>query len=436
MRVAWVRHQAHEPAMPDPTREAAFDLLTAVIDRRRPLEEALTALPRIEPRDRAAAHRLAAAVLRRMGTLDAVLEPWLKKEPPAPVRRVLQIGAAGLLLLGTPGHAAVATAVSLARARGLVPFAGLANAVLRRVAEAGEAALTDLDCPRLDTPSWLWGAWGADARAIAIAHQTEAPLDLTLGPGTTPPDGATPLPTGSVRYPAGTLVADVPGFAEGRLWVQDAAAALPATLLAVRPGERVADLCAAPGGKTGQLAAAGASVVALERDEKRLKRLGDNLSRWGLKADLVAADANAWRTEERFDAILLDAPCSATGTIRRHPDVARLKRPGDVASLIQAQDRLLASAIALLKPGGRLIYAVCSLQPEEGAGRIAAALAAGGVRPDGVRLDPFTEAELATLPEARTPEGFLRTHPGMWAERGGMDGFFAARLVRDGAATA
>jgi len=349
---------------------------------------------------------------------------------------VLRIGCAGLLLLGTPGHAAVATAVSLARARGLTPFAGLVNAVLRRVAEAGVAALAELDCPRLDTPSWLWTAWGTDARAIAIAHQAEAPLDLTLGPGTPPPEDAMVLPTGSVRYPAGTLVADIPGFTEGRLWVQDAAAALPARLLAVRAGERVADLCAAPGGKTGQLVAAGASVVALERDANRLKRLGENLARWGLKAELVRADANDWRPAERFDAILLDAPCSATGTIRRHPDVARLKRPADVATLTQAQDRLLASAIALLKPGGRLIYAVCSLQPEEGAGRIAAALATGGVRPSGVRLDPFTKEELAILPEARTAEGFLRTHPGMWAERGGMDGFFAARLVRDGAATA
>ena len=413
------------PPMPDPTRDAAYDLLTAVIDRRRPLEDALSALPPIEARDRAAAHRLAAAVLRRMGTLDAVLEPWLKKEPPIPVRRVLHIGAAGILLLGTPAHAAVATAVSLARSRGLTPFAGLVNAVLRRVAEAGPAALSELDGPRLDTPVWLWSAWGRDARAIAVAHQSEAPLDLTPRPGEAAPDGAVRLPTGSLRYPAGTLVSEVPGFAEGHVWVQDAAAALPARLLAVRPGERVADLCAAPGGKTGQLVLAGASVVALERDAGRLRRLRENLDRWGLQAELVRADANDWKTEERFDAILLDAPCSATGTIRRHPDVVRLKRPGDVAALTQAQDRLLASAIALLKPGGRLVYAVCSLQPEEGPGRIAVALARGGVR----RV-PFTPEELPELPEALTPDGDLRTHPGLWPELGGMDGFFAARLVR------
>jgi len=413
--------------MPDPTRDAAYDLLTAVIDRRRPLEEALSALPPIDARDRAAAHRLAAAVLRRTGTLDAVLEPWLKKEPPIPVRRVLHIGAAGLLLLGTPVHAAVATSVSLARSRGLTPFAGLVNAVLRRVSEAGPAALAELDGPRLDTPAWLWSAWGRDARAIAVAHQNEAPLDLTPRAGTDapPPEGAIRLPTGSLRYPAGTLVAEIPGFANGLLWVQDAAAALPARLLAPRPDERIADLCAAPGGKTGQLAASGASVVALERDAGRLKRLRDNLDHWGLRAELVRADANEWKPEERFDAILLDAPCSATGTIRRHPDVARLKRPGDVAALTQAQDRLLASAIALLKPGGRLVYAVCSLQPEEGPDRIAAMLAGGSVR-----LMPFTQEDLPDLPEALTPDGCLRTHPGLWPHLGGMDGFFAARLVR------
>ncbi len=416
------------PPMSDPTREAAFDLLTAVFDRRRPLDEALAALPAdVPPRDRSAAHRLAAAVLRRTGTLDAMLEPYLRKDPPAPARTVLRIGAAALLLLDTPSHAAVATAVALAKARGLAPFAGLVNAVLRKVATAGQAAMADLDPPRLDTPSWLWGSWGPQARAIALAHQHEAPLDLTPGAGTPPPDGAVVLPTGSVRYPAGTAVTDIPGFTEGRLWVQDAAAALPARLLAAGPGERVADLCAAPGGKTGQLAAAGASVVAVERDGNRLARMAGNLRRWGLAAEMVQADAAAWPTEERFDAILLDAPCSATGTIRRHPDVLRLKRPGDVASLTAAQDRLLGAAIALLKPGGRLVYAVCSLQPEEGAPRVAAALAAGGVR-----HDPFTVRELAAIPEARTADGFLRTHPGLWAERGGMDGFFAARLVRVG----
>lgn len=412
--------------MADPTREAAFDLLTAVLDRRRPLEEALDALASIDPRDRAAAHRLAAAVLRRMGTLDAVLEPLLRKEPPDPVRHVLRLGAAGLLLLDTPQHAAVATAVALTRRRGLTPFAGLVNAVLRKVAAAGPAALADLDSPRLDTPAWLWTAWGRDARAIALAHQQEAPLDITLKPGTPTPEGGSLLPTGSVRFPAGTRVADIPGFAEGAWWVQDAAAALPARLLDVQPGENVADLCAAPGGKTGQLAAAGGNVTAIERDAGRLARLTENMARWHLNAALVQADATAWQPAALFDAILLDAPCSATGTARRHPDVIRIKRPRDVQAVTQAQDALLRAAIGMLRPGGRLVYAVCSLQPEEGAPRIAAAIGQGGVR-----HDPFTPAELAAIPEARTPEGFLRTHPGLWPDRGGLDGFFAARLVRD-----
>ena len=414
-----------KPAMSDPTRDAAFTLLTAVLDRHRPLEEALDALPAQAPRDRASAHRLAATVLRRLGTLDAVLEPLLRKRPPEPVRLVLQIGAAGLLLLDTPPHAAVATAVALARTHGLAPFAGLVNAVLRRVADAGRTALEQLDAPRLDTPAWLWASWGPDARAIALAHQQEAPLDLTLRPGSAPPPGGEVLPTGSVRFPPGTHVADIPGFAAGAFWVQDAAATLPARLLAAQAGEDVADLCAAPGGKTAQLAATGANVTAVERDATRMQRLQDNLRQWHLAATFVQADAAAWTPPAPLDAVLLDAPCSATGTIRRHPDVARLKRPQDVRALTEAQDRLLAASVGLLRPGGRLVYSVCSLQPEEGAARIAAALARGGVR-----HDPFPAAAFSGLPEARTPEGFLRTHPGLWAERGGMDGFFAARLVR------
>ncbi len=409
--------------MADPTRNAAYDLLTAVFDRARPLEEALDALPALDPRDRAAAHRLAAAVLRRAGTLDAVLEPFLKKAPPAPVRHILRLGAAGLLLLETPAHAAVATAVGLARARGLAPFAGLVNAVLRRVAEHGPAALETLDSPRLDTPQWLWTTWGREARAIAEAHQREAPLDLTLRPGATAPPGGSELPTGSWRYPAGTRVTELPGFTEGDFWVQDAAAALPAMLLAPRPGEAIADLCAAPGGKTAQLAAAGAVVTAIDRDPARLVRLRENFARLKLEVTTIAADATTWQPPAPLDAVLLDAPCSATGTIRRHPDVAHLKRPRDVEQLAAGQDRLLDAACAMLRPGGRLVYAVCSLQPHEGAERIRAAL---GRLP--LASDPFAPAELSGLP--RTGEGWLRTTPALWPEHGGMDGFFAARLVR------
>ena len=410
----------HNPA--DPTREGAFDLLTAVLEQHRPLEDALDWLSECDARDRAAAHRLAAAVLRRTGSLDEVLAPWLRRAPPVPVRHILRLGAAQLLLLGAPAHAAVATSVALTRSRGLAPFAGLVNAVLRRIAEQGAATLAELDGPRLDTPGWLWASWGSEARAIATAHTAEAPLDLTVK-GSAPPGGET-LPTGSVRFPAGTRVSTLPGFASGDFWVQDAAAALPAGLLAVRPGEHVADLCASPGGKAAQLAAAGANVTTIERDGSRIARLAENLQRLRLHAEIVQADATTWRPSSLLDAVLLDAPCSATGTIRRHPDIPHLKRPRDVEALAVQQAALIAAAAQMLRPGGRLIYAVCSLQPEEGPQQMAAARAAG------LRHDPFDPAELIALPESLTPDGCLRTTPALWAERGGMDGFFAARFIR------
>ncbi len=411
--------------MRDPTREAAFDLLSAVLDRRRPLEEALDAQSGIEARDRAAGHRLAAAVLRRMGSLDAVLEPFLVKAPPPKVMHILRLGAAALLLLETPPHAAVATAVELTRTRGLAAFAKMVNAVLRRVSEAGPAALEGLDGPRLDTPGWLWSAWGKDARAIATAHLREAPLDLSIMPGREAPDGGMELPTGSWRYPAGTSVTGLSGFNEGHFWVQDAAAALPARMLAAQPGERIADLCAAPGGKTAQLAASGAHVTAVERDAKRLARLRENLARLTLSAETIEADATQWRPEAPFDAVLLDAPCSATGTIRRHPDVPHLKRPRDILALAKQQDEFIAAAAAMLKPGGRLIYAVCSLQLDEGPIRMRAA-AKTGLRPA-----PFTIEDAPGITEALTPEGYLRTTPALWPDLGGMDGFFVARFIRD-----
>ncbi|MCB4822243.1 RsmB/NOP family class I SAM-dependent RNA methyltransferase [Roseicella aerolata] len=425
----------------NPARRAAAALLDAVLVRHRPLEEALDALPTdgkphkvrgkgearpgaaLSPRDKAAGHRIAAAVLRRAGSLDAVLEPFLRREPPPAVRHALRIGAAELLLLGTPPHAAVGSAVDLVPA----PFAGLVNAVLRRVAEAGPAALEGLDAERLDTPGWLWTAWhaayGPAVRAIAAAHRVEAPLDLSLKPGAAAPEGGEELPAGGWRYPAGTRVTELPGFAEGAFWVQDAAAALPARLLAARPGERVADLCAAPGGKTAQLAATGAQVWAVERDPKRAARLRENLDRLKLPAELVVADAAQWDAGgAQFDAILLDAPCTATGTIRRHPDVPYLKRPKDVPSAAGLQRSLLEAAAKRLAPGGRLVFATCSLQPEEGEGHLAAAQALGLI-PDPVRAE-----EVPGLAAAVTPAGTLRTRPDLWAERGGMDGFFVARF--------
>ncbi len=408
------------------TRAAALTLLTAVFERRRPLEEALDALPAsLEARDRGAAHRIAGAVLRRAGSLDAVLEPFLRREPPLPVRAALRMGAAELLLLGTPAHAAVAATVDIVPR----PFAGLVNAVLRRVATEGAAVLEGLDAERLDTPPWLWSAWhaayGPGVRAIARAHQVPAPLDITLAPGAAPPEGAEPLPTGSWRLPAGTRVTDMPGLAEGQFWVQDAAAALPARLLGVTPGEKVADLCAAPGGKTAQLVAAGAQVTAVERDPRRAARLRENLARLKLDASVVEADAASWfPTGPGFDAVLLDAPCSATGIIRRHPDIPHLKRQQDIASLVDTQARLLARAASLLRPGGRLVFSTCSLQPEEGEAHLARAGALG------LEHDPIRPEELPGLEAALTARGTLRSRPDLWPERGGIDGFFAARFRR------
>jgi 16S rRNA (cytosine967-C5)-methyltransferase len=406
--------------MLDPTREAAFALLQAVLTKNTSLDVALDALPAIDSRDKAAAHRLAASVLRHGGTLDMVLEPFLLREPPLQVRHILWLGAAASLFLEAPAHAAVGTAVGLARAKKLAPFAGLVNAVLRKVVAAGPAVLDGLDMPRLDTPAWAWTSWGRDARAIATAHAREAPLDISAKPGFALNGEA--LPTGSTRFPSGTSVLDLPGFATGDIWVQDAAAALPARLLNPLPNERVLDLCAAPGGKTAQLAASGAAVTAVERDPARMGTLKGNLARLKLSVETVLADAASWRPATPYPAILLDAPCSATGTIRRHPDLLHLRKPRDIQSLTKAQDALLDAAADMLAPGGRIIYAVCSLQPEEGAARIDAACARLGLR-----RDPLS---LPELPEAVTPQGDVRTHPGMWAERGGLDGFFVARLVK------
>ena len=411
--------------MGDPTREAAFALITAVLTRNTSLDVALDALPDIDSRDKAAAHRLAATVLRHTGTLNAVLQIFLPKEPPIPVRYILWLGAAASLFLQAPPHAAVGTAVELAKTRKLNPFCGLINAVLRKVASGGIALLESLDMPRLDTPSWAWASWGADARAIATAHQREAPLDITLKPGCSLPQGefgGEQLPTGSYRFAPGTHVPSLPGFSEGNFWVQDAAAALPVSFLNIRPGERVLDLCAAPGGKTAQLAVAGGIVTALDRDASRLATLRGNLLRLKLQASLIEADATEWQPGEKFSAILLDAPCSATGTIRRHPDLLHLRRPADINAMTKLQDRLLEAAAGLLAPGGRLVYAVCSLQPQEGAQRIEATVARLGLQRQ--------ELDLAVLPEAMTREKNIRTHPGLWPDRGGMDGFFIARLVK------
>lgn len=410
-------------------RVLALDLLASVLLEGRPLEDA--APDRASPEERAFARRLAATTLRRAGQIEALLDRFLARPLPrqaARTRLLLMLGMAQILFEEVPAHAAVDTAVGLADAR----MKGLVNAVLRRSAREGPALVEVQDAARLNTPPRLLAGWeaaygDAAARAVAGAHLGDAPLDLTLRRPDAPgplPEGET-MPTGSLRIVRPGAVSRLPGFDAGRWWVQDMAAALPARMLGPVGGERVLDLCAAPGGKTAQLAAAGAHVTAVDRTPERLEAARANFVRLGLDAEWIEADAADWRPDSPFPAVLLDAPCSATGTIRRHPDILHRRAGRRLDRLTALQDRLLASAACATAPGGRLVYACCSLEPEEGPERIAAFLAG---RPD-FALEPVA---FPALPDAAAPDGALRTLPSMLPEHGGMDGFYAARLVRMG----
>jgi 16S rRNA (cytosine967-C5)-methyltransferase len=423
-------------------RDAALDLIAAVLRRRRPLDEAIEdspAMHQLPGRDRAFARLLVATVLRRLGQIDALISDCLNM-PLAPraalVHDILRLGVAQLLFLRTPPHAAVATSVDLAQSRGFVSHKGLVNAVLRRLSIEGPERVEQQDGPRLNTPDWLWRSWSsaygeAAAWAIATAHLREAPLDLTVrgDPETwrAALEGVL-LPTGTLRRAAGGALATLPGYAEGAWWVQDAAAALPVRLFGDVAGREVIDLCAAPGGKTAQLAAAGARVIAVDRSARRLERLVSNLQRLDLSVETVGADALTWRPPHPVKAVLLDAPCSTTGAIRRHPDVPHLKSQEDVVRLSVVQDNLLLASIAMLQPGGMLIYCTCSLEPAEGPERIEALLASGAPV-ERVEIDPD---EIAAAPEWITPNGDLRTLPCHFGEYDGIDGFYCARLVKRG----
>ncbi|HEX3939367.1 MAG TPA: transcription antitermination factor NusB [Xanthobacteraceae bacterium] len=426
-------------------RSIAADLLDDVLRRRRALDEGLVsnrAFAALDDRDRALARALTATVLRRLGTLRHVLWPLLERglPPQAPrVETALLLGAAQILFLDVPDHAAVDLSVRLAQSdRYAARFAGLVNAVLRRLARDGRGQLAALDMPTLDTPDWLMARWSAaygqdTAHAIAAANGHEPALDVTVKNDAefwAAKLGGRVLPTGSVRMIAHRPVTALPGFADGAWWVQDAAAALPARLFGGLPGKRIADLCAAPGGKTAQLAAAGAAVTAVDRAPGRLQRLADNLARLKLDAELVCADVEQWTPERTFDAVLLDAPCSATGTIRRHPDIPWLKSESDIAKLASFQGRLIARAVGLLNPGGILVYCTCSLEPDENE-RVVGDLVAGN---SSLRRLPVTSAELCGRNEFITADGDMRTLPCQLAEAdsrlSGLDGFYAARLVK------
>jgi 16S rRNA (cytosine967-C5)-methyltransferase len=440
-------HTARQKRQPTPalaSRQTALDILGAVLDHARPLDEAVeTALGKgaLESRDRAFARLLATTTIRRLGQIDDVLARLIdNKLPlrPAAMMNLLRLGATQLLFLETPPHAAVGTSVDLAQAVGLGRGKGLANAVLRRLSREGAAILVEQDAPRLNTPDWLWRRWvetygETTTRAIAMQHLAEPPLDLTLKQGVDATKlgdllGARLLPTGTLRRPVGGRIEELPDFDNGTWWVQDAAAALPARLFGDLKGKIVYDLCAAPGGKTAQLAAAGGSVTAIDRSAQRLRIVGRNMERLKLDAALIAADSLAWKPAggQRADAILLDAPCTATGTARRHPDIPRAKSIQDLEQLTRLQSALLDCAARLLRPDGILVYCTCSLEPEEGEDQIVGLL---GRNPELARA-PIRSSEIGGLSNLIDRNGDLRTLPSHLSDIGGMDGFFAARLVR------
>lgn len=429
-------------------RRIAADILDGVLHKHRTLDDQLDgagahpALKTLSDRDRALMRRLVATILRRLGTLGHLLSRLLDRGIPTDAPRAqsaLLIGAAQILWMDVPDHAAVDLSVRLVQSdRRAAKYAGLVNAVLRRCAREGKSLIEDVRNQAIDLPPWLFARWSthygeATAKQMAAAIGHEPSLDLTVksdaAQWASRLHGET-LPTGTVRTQLQGSVTMLPGFAEGQWWVQDAAAALPVRLFGDIEGKQIADLCAAPGGKTAQLVQSGAAVTALDRSPARVARLRDNLARLKLEAEAVVADAVEWKADHEFDGILVDAPCTSTGTIRRHPDVAWLRQETDMAPLVALQKRLLQKAVTLLKPGGTLIYCTCSLEPEEGERAVAALLASES----GLRRVPVEAGEVAGLSEIITADGDLRTlpchlpHPD--PKLAGLDGFYAARLVK------
>jgi 16S rRNA (cytosine967-C5)-methyltransferase len=431
-----------------PARRAAVELLAAVLQRKQVLDDVLGrslergAMFDLAARDRALARAIVAASLRQKGELDRVLFTFLGRGLPdksGTLYPILLAGAAQLIFLKTPPHAAIDLAVTLAQYDPKAKrYDKLVNAVLRRVANEGEAIASALDAARVNTPDWLWSRWvsywgEARAHAIAEANLIEPPLDLTVKNNAAlwaEQLSGRVLVTGSVRLLPKGRIESLASYDEGAWWVQDVAASLPAKLLGHVAGQPVADLCAAPGGKTAQLVLGGASVIAVDNSKTRLKLLAENLKRLHLEAELVEADAASWQPGGLFDAVLLDAPCSSTGIIRRHPDIPYVKSAKDIEAFAALQARLLDNAARLVRPGGKLVYSTCSLEPEEGEAQIAAFL----TRNAAFSIDPISPAELYGQAQWIEPSGCLRTFPYELkldsAEWSGMDGFFAARLVR------
>jgi 16S rRNA (cytosine967-C5)-methyltransferase len=423
------------------SREAVVRTLESVLYERCFLDDALDRHTSDVPdqRDRAFVHLLAATCLRRKGQIEQILARYMDRPLERKAGRaklILLAGAAQILFLETSPHAAISTSVGLAaNDRSSARYKSLVNALLHRICDDREALLADLPPALSNLPHWLNKKLRADlgektAVACAQAHLMQSDLDLTVADashtGELEAAGGQQLPTGSVRFAAPyPAIPSLPGYQEGHWWVQDAAAALPARLLGDVAGKRVLDMCAAPGGKTLQLAAMGAQVTALDVSEARLEKVQENLDRTGLSAICIAHDALSFEPEEPFDSILLDAPCSATGTIRRHPELPWIRREDDLGALVRQQRELLRHAATLLKPGGQLVYAVCSLLAEEGAKQVQAFLNENR-QFTRVTIDP---GQLGIADDFITRRGDLRTLPSMAigaAER--MDGFYAAHL--------
>jgi len=415
------------------TRTVGFDILASILDNKQPLDEAFGRF--IQPlaaRDRAFVRAIVTLALRYKGEIDAIIDTCLSHPLPESairVRHILALGIVQTLYMGTADHAAVSTIVDLAKSKGFVKQSGLVNAILRRTLRSPDDFIAARQTP--NAPEWLLSIWQQDydhetVQKILNAHSVEPPLDITVRN----PDEielwaknlcAEVLPNGSLRCTPSGPVNDLPGYADGAWWVQDAAATLPVALLGDVSGKQIADICAAPGGKTLQLAACGAQVTAVDRSANRLKRLHDNLIRTNLVADVITADASKWQPKEQFDAILLDAPCSATGTVRRHPDLLWNKTAEDISALGKTQQRILDHVHTLLKPGGILIYCTCSLQKSE-------ETAGPNSVPSGLMFDAISPDELGEWTFAVRPDGVLRTLPCHLNESGGMDGFYAARF--------
>lgn len=415
-----------------PARKAAQSILSNVLRKRRPLDAALAAAAGLEARDAGFARAIASETLRRLGQLEALISAFVPK-PPArnragPVPEILLAGACELLFLDVPAHAAVDGANRLAQAdKQAVHFKPLINAVLRRVSREGKEVIAAQDAAVLNTPDWLFARWGEaygedTARAIAAAHQGVPPLDLVSKGGAI--EGAENLFGDVWRFAEPQRVDALCGYDDGLWWVQDAAASLPPRLFGAVRGRTVIDLCAAPGGKTAQLATAGAHVIAVEREAARLDQLKENLARLKLEADTVVGDARDWRPEEQAPFVLLDAPCSATGTIRRHPELPWIKSASDVTLCAQLAGELLDAAADMVAPGGLLVFATCSLEREEGSEQVEGFLARHG---DFARA-PLTAAELFGQSTWIDAQGDLRTLPCYLPGQGGLDGFYAARL--------